>query len=152
MRPIRSVISVVTFLSSMYIRVPLSPSNRSLTGLLRKPKIGTQCLTNFIAQHLINSDTARKPKFQTHFPSLIFDRSTFASSIRFQNIYSRLNWSINRCKSRKYPIFRIHCPSLISIRSIYHSSRLFQIINSESWSSWKSRHLITSSGISHTTN
>jgi hypothetical protein len=145
--------------------------------------------------------------------NLIFDRSTFASSIRFQSVYFRLNWSISRCNAR---FFWMHRPAQIFIRFIFRSSRQFQIISfcenrylfnrntgpksnfkkhrpslifhgsnfasliqfqhvycrpnqsttrgnnrmfevspiskseQSSWPSWKSRDLITSSGMSHT--
>ena len=75
MRSIRDVISVVTFFcyqcKSEYTAQSHRPLRRSLAVLLHKPKIGTQYLTHFSAQNLINSDTVRKPNFQSHRPSLI---------------------------------------------------------------------------------
>jgi hypothetical protein len=77
---------------------------------------------HFSPQHLIDGDTARKPNFQTHRPSLIFDRSTFAFSIRFQSVYSLLKWSINRSNSSKN---RFSDSSLIAyFNSIHHASSI----------------------------
>jgi hypothetical protein len=68
---------------------------------------------------------------------IIFDRSVFAPSIRFQNVYSRPSRSMNRRDTGQKPNFRRHRPSLI--------------LSKQSWTSRKSRHRITSSGISHMT-
>jgi hypothetical protein len=86
--------------------------------------------------YVLNSNMSQKPIFRTHCPSVIYDRST-SFLTQYQNVYFRANWSINRRDTGLKPKFRINRPSLVMSR--------------QSSPSWRSRDLITSSGISFTT-